>query len=305
LINISDGNLDQLLNFANDIRIKFTNNKVVLCGIVNAKSGKCSEDCSFCAQSGHHQAEIKTHQLLNKDQLIEAAANSKEAGTDCFSIVTAGKSIKSDEEFNTILETIPQIKDMNKCVSLGALSQAQFKQLKNAGLNKYHHNLETAESFFPQMCTTHNYQERMQTIKNAKAAGLKICCGGIFGIGETPEQRIELAFAIRDLDVESVPLNILHPVEGTRIYEKVEKIRWQDILKLIATFRFILPDKIIGVFGGREENLKEHQNKIFKAGANSILIGDYLTTKGNKIEEDLKMIQNAGLEKEDMLCGQK
>ena len=179
---------------------------------------------------------------------------------------------------------------------MGLITKEQAIKLKEAGLEKFHHNLETAESFFSNMCTTHSYKDRVATIMNAKSAGLRVCVGGIFGIGESLQQRIELGVAIADLDVDSVPINIVHPIEGTKIYGRTEKVSVNDVLKLIATYRFLMPDKVIGVFGGRESNLGDRQQEIFGAGANSILVGNYLTVMGNKAIDDINMLKELGLE---------
>ncbi len=297
IINTPDENLSELLAKANEIRERFFGNKVILCGIVNAKSGKCSEDCSFCAQSVAYKTKVEEYPLLEKREILQAVENAKKNHTGCFSIVTSGKGyLKRTKEFETILSVISEISGVKKCASLGILSKQQALELKEAGLEKFHHNLETAESFFPNMCTTHSYKERVETIKNAKSVGLKVCVGGIFGIGESPKQRVELGMAIAELDVDSVPINIVHPIEGTKIYGVTEKMQVNDVLRLIATYRFILPNKVIGVFGGRESNLGDRQKEIFKAGANSILVGNYLTVKGNKAGDDLQMLKELGLE---------
>lgn len=297
LINTSDDNLPVLLTKANEIREKFFGNKIVLCGIVNAKSGRCSEDCSFCVQSAHHTTNVEEYSLMEKTKILKIAKRAKKNRTNCFSIVTSGKGYTNDsQELERIIDIVKDISDMKKCASLGIISKEQACLLKEAGLEKFHHNLETAESFFPNMCTTHSYKERMETIKNAKDAGLKVCVGGIFGIGETLSQRVELGVAISELDVDSVPINIVCPIEGTRIYGKTENMKINDILRLIATYRFLMPNKTIGVFGGRESSLGDRQTEIFRAGANSILIGNYLTVKGNKAEEDILMLKNLGLE---------
>ncbi|OGI07483.1 MAG: biotin synthase BioB [Candidatus Margulisbacteria bacterium GWF2_35_9] len=295
IINTPDANLEQLLTFSNEIKLKHVGKKVLLCGIINARSGKCSEDCSFCAQSAHHKTDAKVYPMLSKDEILDATNKAKQNHVQCFSIVTSGKGAANSADFQTVLETIKEVTGLNRCVSLGILSKEQFMQLKEAGLNKFHHNLETAESFFPKMCSTHTYADRVETIKAALSVGLKVCSGGIFGIGESTDQRVELGMAIRELDIESIPINILHPVKGTKLYGAVTPIRPEDILKLIACYRFLMPTRIIGVFGGREINLKDWQPKLFTAGANSILIGNYLTTSGSSVESDLEMITAAGL----------
>lgn len=297
LINTADEDLPELLDRANEIREKYFGNQVILCGIVNAKSGKCSEDCSFCAQSAFHETSVEEYPLLAKESILKAVDDAKTNSTGCFSIVTSGKGyVANEKELESILEVVSEISGVKKCASLGLITKEQAIKLKEAGLEKFHHNLETAESFFPNMCTTHSYKERVATIMNAKSAGLRVCVGGIFGIGESLEQRVELGIAISELDVDSVPVNIVHPIEGTKIYGRTEKVAVNDVLKLIATYRFLMPDKVIGVFGGRESNLGDRQKEIFRAGANSILVGNYLTVKGNKAMDDINMLKELGLE---------
>ncbi|MFA4906165.1 MAG: biotin synthase BioB [Candidatus Margulisiibacteriota bacterium] len=300
LINTPDEDTFSLLAKADETRRKFKGNKVKLCAIVNAKSGRCSENCSFCAQSGHFKTEVPTYPLLSKKEMFEAAKNSeKNFHATCFSIVTAGKSVKTDKEIEDIAGALSAIKSqtgLNRCVSLGTLTGEQIKKLKAAGLRRLHHNLETAESFFSRVCTTHTYQERLATIKAAKAEGLEICSGGIFGLGETPEQRVELAFTLAKLKVDSVPINILNPIPGTPAAANYQPLKPLEVLRLVAVYRLILEDKDIGIFGGRELSLGTLQPLMFLAGANVTLIGDYLTTKGQEPERDLKMLEDLGLE---------
>jgi biotin synthase len=184
---------------------------------------------------------------------------------------------------------------MRRCVSLGILSKEQLKKLKQAGLKRLHHNLETARSFFPKMCTTHTYNERIATIKAAKEVGLEVCSGGIFGLGETPAQRVELAMELRGLDVQSVPINILNPIKGTKAARTYQPMRPLDILKLLATYRLMLPKADLGIFGGRELSLRSLQPLMYIAGANQTLLGNYLTTAGRPPEEDVQMIKDLGL----------
>lgn len=299
LINTPDAEIFDLLAAANKVRARSKGNKVKLCGIVNAKSGRCSENCSFCAQSAHHRTDCAVYPLMPEKELIEAAKSAeKNMSATCFSFVTSGKAIHSEAELATIcsaLSAVTKGTKLNRCVSLGTLSLEQLDKLKESGLKRLHHNLETAESYFPKVCTTHSYRDRLKTIKLAKEAGLEVCSGGIFGLGETPEQRVELAFALKELDVQSVPINILHPVPGTPAAENKPMTAF-DVLKLVATYRFILPMQDIGVFGGRERALGSLQPLMFLAGANVTLIGDYLTTKGQAPEKDLQMIRELGLE---------
>ena len=234
------------------------------------------------------------------EELVETAkAAEKNMSATCFSIVTSGKTVHSDKELADIgaaVKTITKETGLNRCVSLGTLNAAQIKALKEAGLKRIHHNLESARSFFDQICTTHTYEERLATIKLAQAEGVEVCSGGIFGLGETPEQRVELALTLRELNVVSVPINILNPVAGTPAAENYRPMPPLDVLKLIAAYRFILPQKDIGVFGGREKALGELQHLMFIAGANVALVGDYLTTQGQAATKDLQMIKDLGLE---------
>jgi biotin synthase len=300
LIQTPDEDTFDLMQEAHKIRRKFKGNKVKLCAIVNAKSGRCSENCSFCAQSAHHQTRAAVYPLLNENEIVGAAKSAQmNMQATCFSIVTAGKSVRTEKELNTIsqaLNTIHAETDLNCCVSIGTLSKDEIIALKNAGLNRLHHNLETAESFFKQICTTHAYADRLRTVRLAKEAGLSVCSGGIFGLGETLEQRIELAMLLRDLEVDSVPINILNPVEGTPAAKNYKPMTPLEVLRLVAVYRLILPRADIGVFGGRERALGQMQPLMFLAGANVTLIGDYLTTKGAPPQKDLQMISDLGLE---------
>ncbi|MFH1542840.1 MAG: biotin synthase BioB [bacterium] len=300
LINTPDEKTFELLVEANKLRQKYKGNKVKLCAIVNAKSGKCSENCSFCAQSAHFKTAVPTYPLMTKEEIVNAAkASEKNMSATCFSIVTSGKSAKTKPMLDTLgqaLQAINKETGLNRCVSVGTLTKEAILELKANGLKRLHHNLETAESFFDQVCTTHTFAERLQTIKLAKEAELEVCSGGIFGLGESLEQRVELAMMLRDLEVESVPINILHPVPGTKAAENYKPMTPLEVLRLIATYRHIMPKADIGVFGGREKALGELQPLMFLAGANVTLVGDYLTTKGQEASKDLKMIKDLGLE---------
>ncbi len=298
LTKINRTNFYDFIASANRIRERYKGRKINLCSIINAKSGKCGEDCAFCSQSVHHKTDIEEYSLLNSDRILEGAQQASASGAHKFGIVISGKGIEAPEDLEGICLSIKRLREkssIHRCASLGILNNELAHRLKEAGLQEYHHNLETARSFFPDICTTHGYNEAVETIKTAKEAGLRVCCGGIFGMGESPEQRIELAFTLKELDVDSIPLNFLHPIAGTRL-EGAVPLRPMEILKIIATYRFILPTKDIKVAGGREYNLRNLQSMIFAAGANSIMAGNYLTTKGRNFEEDLQMIEDLELE---------
>ncbi len=301
LTEIKGADFYDLIASANRIRERYKGRKIGLCSIINAKSGRCGEDCAFCSQSAHHKTDIEEYPLLNSDRILEGAQQASASGAHKFGIVISGKGIEYPEEMESICLSIRMLREKSNihcCASLGILSNESAHSLKEAGLQEYHHNLETARSFFPNICTTHEYDEDIETIRVAKETGLRVCCGGIFGMGESPEQRIELAFTLKELDVDSVPLNFLRPITGTRL-EGAVLLRPMEILKIIATYRFILPTKDIKVAGGREWTLRDLQSMIFAAGANSAMLGNYLTTKGRNFEEDLQMIEDLELEIDD------
>jgi biotin synthase len=292
----NDETLD-LVAAADEIRRHFKGNKVKLCSIVNAKSGKCTEDCSYCAQSSRHKTKIDVYPMLSHEEMHQKAKKAKDEGTACFSIVTSGKGISSQKEIDEICLALKKIGgiDIDRCASLGILTKDQLKKLKAAGLKKFHHNLETSKSHFGKICTTHKYEDRIATIKAAKEAGLSVCSGGIFGLGESNGQRVELAFTIKELDPDSIPINFLNPIKGTRL-EKNRLLEPLEALRIIAMFRFVMPKKDIVICGGREVTLRSLQPLMFSAGANMTLLGNYLTTAGNKPEDDIKMITDLGLE---------
>jgi len=289
--------LSALFEMSTRIREEFFGRSVRLCAITNAKSGYCAEDCGFCAQSMHHETQVVAYPLLGSSQIIEKAAQAEEAGVHCFSLVTSGGKTETPRELDCLCESIRlinrQFPSISCAVSLGTISSHAFSSLKEAGLQRYHHNLETAESFFPEVCTTHTFQQRRETIERAKSFGLKVCSGGIFGLGETSLHRLELAFTLRELKVDSVPINFLIPIAGTR-YQGKGLMFPLEALKTVALFRFIMPRTSIHICGGRQITLRSLQSWIFLAGANGLMVGNYLTTRGGQWEDDLAMIQDLG-----------
>ncbi len=285
-----------LMAHAHIIRRHFKGARVDLCAIVNARSGRCPEDCIFCAQSAHYKTEITTYPLLAKRDILAQARQARDNRARHFSIVTSGRGINGADDINRICAYVTEISETGSipCASLGILTREQFAQLREAGLKRYHHNLETAESHFGSICTTHSYAERVQTIRLAQEAGFEVCAGGIFGMGETPQQRIELAFTLRELNVDSVPLNFLHPIPGTPA-EKYQMLSPLEIVKIISLFRFVLPEKEIRVCGGRETGLRTLQPLMYIAGASGTMIGNYLTTSGRDPATDLREIIDLGL----------
>lgn len=286
-----------LMAAAAEIREHFKGKRVNLCGIVNAKSGVCPENCKFCAQSAHYCTNAPQYPLIKSKEMIEKAAQAKGLGTHMFGIITSGTRIADEKEWEEIYSAVKGIKALgiNPCVSLGMLDREKAVKLKKIGLFRYHHNLETARSFFDNICTTHEYQEDIDTVIAAREAGLSTCSGGIIGMGETMEQRIELAMTLRDLSVDCVPINILDPRPGTPLMG-IEPLSPIKILLSIALFRFILPDKDIKLCGGKETNLRQLLPLGIIAGCNSLMTGNYLTTPGRSSELDIEMIHDLGLD---------
>lgn len=297
LTEVDEADIPILLGVANKVRIKFTGNQVDTCEIVNARSGDCSEDCKFCAQSARHDVKFASYPLMSEAQILQAAKTAEAHGAYRFCIVTAGCGMKHDPDFEKITASIKLIgreTSLERCCSLGILTPEHVKALKSAGITRYHHNLETSRSYFAQICTTHTYDERVETIKHVKAAGLEVCSGGIIGLGENWAQRLELAFALKELDVDSVPINVLNPVKGTALEDRAP-LKPMEVLQTFALFRLILPTKILRYAGGREQALGELVPLGFLAGINGMLIGNYLTTAGRGVDTDLNTIRGLGL----------
>ena len=297
--------LVDLFKGATKIREYFSGKKVHLCAVVNAKSGRCHEDCSFCAQSAHHKNNIQSFPLISNEDILTRAREARSIRAGRFGIVISGKGISNDDELQAICDAVSGMREgvsINRCASLGVLGQEQIDALYKAGLRRYHHNLETSESFFPNICTTHTFKERVRTVEFAKAAGFEVCCGGLFGLGESNDDVLDLAFTIRDLGADSVPINFLNPAPGTRT-ANIPLMDPLKALRIIAIFRFILPDKEIKVCGGREAVLRSLQPLLFYAGANGMMIGNYLTTSGQNPKDDLRMIRDLGLEVDNEFFG--
>ena len=297
LTEVTTDDIPLLAAFANKIRQKFTGNGVDMCGLVSARSGMCSEDCKFCSQSVYHSTDAPIYDLLSTKEITISARKAAQKGARRISIVTSGKGMNNDPAFEKIIEAIEAIlveTDLKVCANLGTLTLAQAQTLAASGIKRYAHNLETSKNFYPTVCTTHSYEERLATIQAAKTAGLELCTGGIIGMGESWQDRIDFAFALRELDVTSIPINILNPIKGTA-FENVIPPTPLDIIKAFAIFRFILPDKIIRPAGGRELNLRDMQGQLMLSGANGLIIGNYLTFSGRDAAADFQMVQDAGL----------
>ena len=287
-----------LFYWANRIRERFHGNAVHLCAIVSARQGGCTEDCKFCAQSSHHRTAARPHPMLSAGEITKAAERARGAGACCFGIVTSGRAgATREKDLGVVFDAARALKARGgMCIgaALGELDRKAAEALKSAGVIRYNHNLETSARHFSNICTTHTYDDRRRTVVAAKEAGLQVCCGGIFGMGETVEDRADLALALQELEVDSVPLNFLNPIPGTP-FAGMERLRPMEILRIIAVYRFLLPRQEIKVCGGREVNLRDLQSWMFYAGASGTMIGNYLTTAGRPPQEDHQMLRDLNL----------
>lgn len=288
-----------LLAWANRIREQFKGNKIHLCSIVNAKAGACSENCSFCAQSSHYQTDSPRYGFIDPEPMQEAAEEANQNQVTAVGLVAAWKGLNEGPMLDEVCDRVRELKASGKTrpdVSLGIIkSQRVADRLKEAGVECYGHNLESSRRFFPKTCTTHTYDDRLETIGYLKQAGIKICSGGIIGMGETREDRCDLAFSLKEIGANVVPVNILNPIKGTP-FENVPQLPVMEILKTIACFRFILPRQEIMIAGGRTVNLRDAQSMIFMAGASAMMVGNYLTTLNQPVEKDLQMLKDLGLD---------
>ncbi|MCL2219797.1 MAG: biotin synthase BioB [Chitinispirillia bacterium] len=279
---------------ADQARRHFYNDGVDPCTLMNIKSGGCGEDCAFCTQSSHNKADVKVQGLAGPDEIVRNCNEAWARGLP-FCVVSSGRKL-GDGEFRAVIKALIDCGDGGeKHASLGILGDDEFKALRDAGVACYNHNVETSRSFFGSIVTTHTYDDRINTVKRAKSAGLKVCCGGIFGMGESWEQRIEMCVELRGLGVDTVPINFLNAVPGTRVRPLNESPL--ELLKIVSLFRLSIPKATIKVCGGREKNLGQLQSLIFHAGANGYITGGYLTTPGAGIDEDDRMIRSLGLDR--------
>lgn len=304
---VAPGDEMLLFHYASRLRRAFKGNTVGVCSIVNAKSGRCSEDCSFCSQSAHYQTQAPVYPLMQPREILNVARQAKVDGAQEFGLVISGKGIASRLELEAIgalVKAVIEQVGIEVHASVGILNKSQIEYLRQCGVTMFHHNLETSERYFSSICTTHSYEERIQTLRAIRECGLRSCSGGIFGMGETLEDRVDLALTLQQLDVDTVPMNFLHPIDGTPMQDLVP-MPPMEILRTIALFRFILPDKEIKICGGRVVNLRDLQSMIFAAGANSLMVGNYLTTAGRDPELDWQMLRDLELEVDPSGCGAK
>ncbi len=293
---INHPNTNELCKAASRIKENFFDNRVEFCSIINAKSGRCPEDCKFCAQSVHYKTNIKEYPFIGIEEIEQEAKKLKSGGVKRFSIVTSGKCPTKDD-LTKVENAVSRIAALGLIpdASLGILNKDDLLKLKKAGLKGLHHNLEVSKSFFKSICTTHTYKEDIETIKNALQIGFYVCSGGIFGVGENWKHRVELALTLRELNVHSVPINFLTPIKGTPLKNR-PVLSEEEALRIVVLYRFLLPDKHIRVCGGRSTVFKpETKRKILLCGASGLMVGNYLTTEGFDVGSDLRDIGELGL----------
>ncbi len=296
-LRLAEEPLEELRQAADEIRRKVCGNGFDLCTIVNAKCGRCSEDCRYCAQSAHYRTACEeSYPLLSTQELLEDARRNAQQGVLRYSIVTSGRRL-SEEEVEQACESIRRIRaevPIEVCVSFGLLDEVQFRKIKAAGASRVHCNLESSARYFPSVCTTHTYEEKIRTLQEAKRAGLSICSGGILGLGETMEDRIDMVLTARELGVKSIPVNLLNPIPGTP-YENRVPLDNEAACRCVALFRFLIPDASIRLAGGRGL-LGDKGEACFLSGANAAISGDMLTTAGITVETDMELLRSSGFE---------
>jgi biotin synthase len=288
---------EDVFHAADRIRRRFHGDRVSTCAIVSARQGRCSQDCAFCAQSAHHDGAVPEWDLIETGAVLEAARNAAEAGAESFGIVTSGRGLaETAGDVDRVAHAAACVagSGLRVCASLGHLAEDALARLKAAGLRRLHHNLETSRAFYPRVCSTQSWDERLEMLRRAKKAGFEVCAGGLFGLGETWRDRVDLALVLHEIEVDAVPLNFLVPRSGTPLAGR-PPLPALEALSIVALFRFVLPDREIKVCGGREAVLGDLQSWIFRAGASGLMIGNYLTTRGRPAEVDLRMLRDLGL----------
>ena len=292
LLSLYNMNLNDLLKESQ----KYLKNEVEFCSIISARTGKCSQNCKYCAQSSHYNTEIETHPLLEVETVLKAAQDSIKNGADRVAIVTSGKT-PDESDFDVMLDMIKTLNKNNikSCASIGILNEEQAKTLSEAGLVRFHHNINTCKSYHPEICTTHTYEDRINTVNLVKKYGIELCCGVIIGMGETIEQRVEMALELAEINPESIPVNILTPIPNTPFAGYIDKIDEENVLRTLAIFKIACPNASIRLAGGKKARLSQETiEKAFKYCVDSTIVGNYLTTTGFSPENDAQMIKNLG-----------
>lgn len=292
LLDLYNTDLETLLELSS----QYMSKNIEFCSLVNARSGKCSQNCKYCAQSSHYRTDIETYPLIDKEEVLKAAKEAKEYGVNHFAIVTSGKD-PEEENFDKIIELIQEINKVDgisSCASIGILSEEDAKKLADAGLKRFHHNINTSQSYYPEVCTTHTWEDRVNTCKLVKKYGMELCCGVILGMGETVEQRIEMAMELAEIQPDSIPINILMPIPQTPFENYGDKIDEENILRTLAVFKIANPNSVLRFCGGRLRLSEKNQELALKTCVEGILTGNYLTTTGKSPQEDLKTVEKLG-----------
>ncbi len=289
LLNLYNLPLEDLLKESS----KYMSNNIEFCSLINARNGKCSQNCKYCAQSSHYCTNIESYPLVEVNEVVKTAQEAKSNHVSRFAIVTSGRTPDEGRDFNIELEMIKEInkQGLNSCASIGILNEEQAKQLADAGLKRFHHNINTCRSYYPEVCTTHTYQDRINTCKLVKKYGMELCCGVILGMGETVEQRVEMAMELAEIEPNSIPINILMPIPKTPFENYLDKIDEENVLRTIAVFKIANPKAVIRFCGGRMRLSQENQELALKTCVEGILIGNYLTTVGKEPTEDIETVK--------------
>lgn len=298
LLELYELPIEELIEISSKVTKENFEEEVEFCSIISAKTGQCQENCKYCSQSAHNKAKVHVHPLLSIEEVKKAAISAKENGATRFCIVTSGR-VPTGEDFDKIIDMIKEVASidgLHSCCSLGILEEDQVKRMKEAGVERYNHNLNTSNSYHGEICTTHNFEDRVKTVKLIQKYGIEACTGVIIGMGETRRQRVEMAMELAELNPKSVPINFLNPIEGTPFGNMESEIDEEEILKTICIFRIALPKSLLRYAGGRTTRFSEEYQKLgIKAGINALLVGNYLTTTGTTPEQDVELVEELGL----------
>ena len=292
LLRLYNLELDELLVKS----AQYIKNEVEFCSLINARNGKCSQNCKYCAQSSHYRTHIDSYPLVEIEEVRKSALDAKSHHASRFAIVTSGKT-PDESDFNKMLEMIKEINKidgLNSCASIGILNEEQAKKLAESGLKRFHHNINTAKSYYPEVCTTHTWQDRLNTCKLVKKYGMELCCGVILGMGESIEQRVEMALELAEIQPDSIPINILMPIPETPFENYLDKIDEENVLRTLAIFKIANPNSILRFCGGRMRLSEENQRKALQTCVEGIMVGNYLTTIGKNPDEDIKTVTELG-----------